>query len=267
MAASLLPRALHIIELLAESPRGLSLQTLADSANMPKSGAHRMLGEMIELGYVEQGADSGQYRLTYRLADTGIRLLANCGMVDGAQPLLDQLARECHELVRLAVIDRARPVFMLKAQGATGALRYDPESGDEAPLYCTATGFAWLAQFSDDDAIRLIAAQGPIEPELHGPDCPGSFSEVLEQVRLARQRGYGKAVNMSSPGMSAITAVVRAPSSGTAVAVLSIGGPSARLTEERMEQYLPLLLAYAEKLSSLPDLIAYIEPLALHSAS
>ncbi|MBR9885890.1 MAG: IclR family transcriptional regulator [Oceanospirillales bacterium] len=258
----MLPRALHIIELLAETPRGLGLQALADSANMPKSGAHRMLGEMIELGYVEQGADNGQYRLTYRLADIGIQLLANCGLVEAPQPLLDRLAKSCQELVRLAVIDNGRPVFMLKAQGATGALRYDPESGDEAPLYCTATGFAWLAQFDDDEAIRLIAAQGPMEPELHGPDCPRNFSEVLEQIKLTRKRGYGKAINMSSPGMSAITAVVRTPMDGTAVAILSIGGPSARLTEEKMTQYLPLLLSCADKLSALPGLTDYLEPLA-----
>ena len=106
MAGSLIERALGLLELLASDARGLPLQQLADRLDIPKSAAHRMLAELIRLGYVRQDDDTSRYRLSTRLAALGFRFLASSGVVDLVQPVLDGLARETGELVRLG--DRRR---------------------------------------------------------------------------------------------------------------------------------------------------------------
>ena len=58
MAGSLIERALGLLELLASDARGLPLQQLADRLDIPKSAAHRMLAELIRLGYVRQDHDT-----------------------------------------------------------------------------------------------------------------------------------------------------------------------------------------------------------------
>ncbi len=262
MAASLLTRALGALELLALNSRGLGLQVIADSVDMPKSGAHRLLGELMQLGFVIQDADNGQYKPTGKLSALGMQHLAGSGIIDAVQPLLDPLAQVSGELVRLAVVDRSRLIFIAKAQGAQSGLRYDPDSGGEAPLFCTASAFAWLAGFSDDEAIRLIASRGPMDPENRGPAAPSSFAAVLQQLGLARERGYGQAIDMSTPGMSAIAACVREPDTGQTVAVLSISGPGARLTEPKMAEFAPRLLQAADELSQLAVLTRYLHILA-----
>ncbi len=68
MAGSLIERALGLLELLASDARGLPLQQLADRLDIPKSAAHRMLAELIRLGYVRQDDDTSRYRLSTRLA-------------------------------------------------------------------------------------------------------------------------------------------------------------------------------------------------------
>lgn len=266
MAANLLTRALGALELLALNGRGLGLQVIADTVDMPKSGAHRLLGELIKLGYVTQDPDSGQYRLTGKLPSLGMRHLAGTGIIDASQPLLDRLARYSSELVRLAVVDGDRLIFIAKSQGARTGLRYDPESGGEAPLFCTATAFTWLSGFSDDEAIRLIAAQGAMDPENRGPRAPCNFAQVLQQLSETRERGYGRAIDMSSPGMSAIAAAVTAESGSQVLGILSIGGPTARLTEDKMNEFAPELLETAAELSSLPALERYLSPLGRHSS-
>jgi DNA-binding IclR family transcriptional regulator len=258
MAASLLTRALGALELLALNSRGLGLQVIADSVDMPKSGAHRLLGELMQQGFVIQDADNGQYKLTGKLSSLGMQHLAGSGIINAVQPLLDPLAQTSGELVRLAVVDRSRLIFIAKAQGAQSGLRYDPDSGGEAPLFCTATAFAWLAGFSDDEAIRLVASRGPINLENRGPASPSSFAEILHQLSQTRTRGFGQAIDMSAPGMSAIAASVREPGTGQTVAVLSIGGPSARLTEQKMTEFAPLLLQAADELSQLAVLTRYL---------
>ncbi len=261
MAANLLGRALGALELLSLNGRGLGLQVIADSIDMPKSGAHRLLAELIKLEYVTQDPDSGQYWLTGKYPTLGMRHLAGTGIIDASQPLLDRLAKYSSELVRLAVVDGDRLIFIAKSQGAQTGLRYDPESGGEAPLFCTATAFTWLSGFSDDEAIRLMAAQGPMDPQNRGPKAPRNFAEVLQQLGETRKRGYGRAIDMSSPGMSAIAAAVTAGDKAQVLGIISIGGPSARLTEGKMTEFAPELLKTAADLSTLPALERYLGPL------
>jgi len=160
MAGSLIERALGLLELLASDARGLPLQQLADRLDIPKSAAHRMLAELIRLGYVRQDDDTSRYRLSTRLAALGFRFLASSGVVDLVQPVLDGLARETGELVRLGVIEGDRQTWIAKSQGATSGLRYDPDMGREAPLFYTASGHAWLASLSDKAALALVERQG-----------------------------------------------------------------------------------------------------------
>ena len=63
------------------------------------------------------------------------------------QPVLDRLAQETGELVRLGVIDGERQTWIAKSQGARSGLRYDPDMGRDAPLFYTASGHAWARDF------------------------------------------------------------------------------------------------------------------------
>ncbi|MNE59892.1 HTH-type transcriptional repressor AllR [compost metagenome] len=82
-----------------------------------------------------------------------------------------------------------------------------------------------------------------------GPNAPRSSIELLERLRLAREHGYAWVQESSAVGTSAIAAVVRHPLNGRVVGVLSVAGPSARLTEPRLHQLAPLLLQFSEELS------------------
>ena len=174
MAGSLIERALGLLELLASDARGLPLQQLADRLDIPKSAAHRMLAELIRLGYVRQDDDTSRYRLSTRLAALGFRFLASSGVVDLVQPVLDGLARETGELVRLGVIEGDRQTWIAKSQGATSGLRYDPDMGREAPLFYTASGHAWLASLSDKAALALVERNEAPLGIVYGSDAVAS---------------------------------------------------------------------------------------------
>jgi DNA-binding IclR family transcriptional regulator len=122
MAGGLLRRALDLVELLAGHARGLPLQTIADTLGIPKSGAHRLLAELVSYAYVTQDAETGRYLLTTRFATLGLKHLANSGVVDVSQSVLNRLADRSGELVRLAVVDYPRLVWVAKAQGARSGL-------------------------------------------------------------------------------------------------------------------------------------------------
>src|SRR5947207_15395123 len=86
-------RCLGIIELLADGAREMPLGEIADRLVLPKSGAHRLLATLVDLGWAEQDSGTGFYRLTMRLAVLGQRFYVASGVPDICQPLLDRFAR------------------------------------------------------------------------------------------------------------------------------------------------------------------------------
>ena len=249
MAGSQIERVFNVLESLTRDPRGLPMQMLAEQLDIPKSATHRLLAELIRLGYVRQNPENQRYHLSTKLVAMGFRYLAGSG-ADIVQPVLDRLAQETGELVRLGIIEGERQIWIAKSQGARSGLRYDPDMGRDAPLFYTASGHAWLACMSDAEALSLVEHQGGDRPKDMGPNAPRSNIELLERLRLAREQGYAWVEESSAVGTSAIAAVVRHPTDERVIGVLSIAGPSARMPGARLHELAPLLLKFTEELSA-----------------
>lgn len=246
--SGVLGRSLALLERLAADVNGTPLATLADGLGMPRSAAHRLLSELTEHGYVRQIRDRGDYVLTTKLVSLGLNYLKRSGVVDLCQPLLDGLAESCGELVRLGVVDVDHVTWVALSQGARKGLRYDPDTGTDVKLSCSAAGHAWLATLEDDDAIALLTRQGLARPEEFGPNAPTSIAAVMRAVKTARKQGYAVASDSYAPGLSAVCCVIR-PAGHGAVGLLAISGPSVRLTAERLHALAPLLTATAAEIA------------------
>src|SRR5262245_41470445 len=127
-----LDRGLDVLELLVHHGDGLPLGAIAERLDLPKSGAHRLLAALAQRGYVRQDPRSQDYALTLRVAALGFELLAASRIPDVCQPVLDRLAAESGELVRLTVAESEGLTWVARAQGAQYGLRYDPEMGTRA---------------------------------------------------------------------------------------------------------------------------------------
>jgi IclR family acetate operon transcriptional repressor len=258
VSANLVDRLLAIVDALADAPSGMPLHAIAAAVDIPKSAAHRLLADLVRNGYARQDGGTGRYLLTTRLVSLGFRHLAATGVVDLAQPVLDALAASTGELVRLGIVDGDRQTWVAKAQGARSGLRYDPDMGSEAPLASTASGQAWLACLTDEEAVALVMKQGFGHDEARGPNAPRTVKALLERLAQARRRGFSMVIESSAPGTSALAAAIRHPASGRVVGVVSIAGPSVRLTEARMRSLAPQLLAAAAELADACDGSAYL---------
>lgn len=244
-----LERTLGVLELLSQHGEGMELATIADRLQIPRSGVHRLLADLVRLGYVRQAKGHGEYLLTTKLVSMGLSYLSNSGIVDIAQPLLNQLAEVSGELVRLSVVDGERLTWVARAQGARQGLRYDPDMGSDARLSCSSSGWALMSTLSDDAALALVAKQGIGAPEQFGPNAPTSLQAVLEAVHQTRERGYSLTADTYSLGLSAISAPVHFAGQ-PAIGVLTIAGPTVRFTPERMQALAPELLAVAQQLAA-----------------
>ncbi|MEO6408263.1 MAG: IclR family transcriptional regulator [Burkholderiaceae bacterium] len=241
-----LDRGLLLLEHLCGQPEGMALTALADELDIPHSACHRLLVELQKRGYVRQLRDQGAYMLTAKLASLGLIFLSSSGIVDIADPLLERLAKESGELVRLSIVDGDRLTWVAKAQGSRKGLRYDPDMGSDAHLSCTASGHAWLLTLSDERALELVSRQGFGSPQEFGPKAPITVKVLLGLLHAARVRGYAMIDEAFAPGMTAMAAPVMR--NREAVGVISIAGPRLRLTFDRMQALGPALLAATAEL-------------------
>lgn len=245
-------RCLSIIELLADGAQSLPLGEITERLSLPKSGAHRLLATLVDVGWVEQDPDTGFYRLTMRLAILGQQFYVATGIPDICQPLLNRLAKECREFARLAVVDGCSLVWVAHAQGASGGLMYQPSlTTNTVPLYATASGKAWLATLPTDQAVENVMKNGGFDRAgNYGPNAVRSIESFLKELRATARRKYGLAVNEAEFGVTAVAAAIRSENEPT-VGTVSIAGPSARMTEKRIQEIAPLVLRCATELSDL----------------
>ena len=247
--SGVLDRTLAILELLARHGDGLELASIADRLNIPRSGAHRLLADLVRCGYVRQMREHGDYVLTTKLVSLGLTFLSQSGIVDIAQPLLDRLAQESGELVRLSVVDGERLTWVARAQGARQGLRYDPDMGSDARLSCSSSGWAWMAGLSDEEAMTLVSRQGLGLPADFGPQAPDSMQAVMQAVQATRERGYAVTLETYAAGLNAMSAPVRL-AGRPPMGVVTIAGPTVRFTAERMAALAGELLSVADQLAA-----------------
>lgn len=244
-------RCLDIIELLADGA-DMPLGEIAERLGLPKSGAHRLLATLVELGWAEQDPETSFYRLTMRLAILGQRFYVATGIPDICQPVLDRLASQSHEFARLAVVDGQSLTWVAHAQGATGGLLYQPSLGTSTvPLYATATGKAWLATLPTELAVQNVLRSGFGDADKYGPAVVRSLDALMREIEVTAHRGYGLAVNEAEPGVTAVASAIRPAGGGAALGAVSVAGPSVRMTDSRISELAPLVMQTASELASL----------------
>jgi len=254
LVKGVLYRCLHVLELLSADARWWRLSDVASALELQKGPTHRLLAEMTALGWVEQDTATERYRLSLKLSLHGQRYLRGTGLIGIVQPVLDQLASRCRELVRLTVVQGDSLNWLASSQGAPPGLMYQPTLQGRPRLHSTANGKIWLSTLPEADAIRLAEAGGlgrnVPATRAEGPRVVRDADSLRHELNLTRQRGYALAVEEAEPGVKAIAVLVRAIDGGRVLGTLSIAGPLIRLPESADPGHCQLLRQAATTLGT-----------------
>ena len=243
-----LERCLEVLELLAADARWMRLSAIATRLELPKGPTHRLLAQLCEQRWVEQDAATDQYRLTLKLSLLGAQYLHGTGLPGLVRPILDEVAAECRELVRLTVVEGRGLAWLASAQGAAPGLMYQPAMTGTIVLHATANGKAWLATMSDDEAVRCALQGGLGKRGREGPRAVRTVEGLIKELHVTRKRGYGLALEEAEPGVTAIAVPIRGNADGPVVGTMSIAGPLLRVVPTRYDEFHRLLRAAAGKL-------------------
>lgn len=249
---SQLSHSLGALAFLAEAGRGARLTDIAERLAAPKSSVQRLLHQLAEEGWVEQDADTGYYRLSFRMAVLGQRHLQSIGIADATQAVLTELARNTRELARLTIVDGDRLVWIGSAQGAQPGLMYQPAMGGRIVSFATANGKAWLATLSTADIERIAVRDGlgaQVVPCDVGPNAHRSMAALRRDLASVRQRGFAVSDQEAEVGVAALAVAVTDPTQERSLGTISIAGPIVRLPLQRQPELVRGLKAAAVELS------------------
>ena len=248
----LLERCFQLIEFLAEEPRAYRLGVISERLGLQKGAAHRLLAALCDMGWVEQEPDTGFYRLTLRLAIMGQRVLLATRIPDLTRPVLQKLAEETQELVRMAIVEGERLSWVVFVQGRRTGLVYQPEMIGRVPLTVTSHGKAWLSTLPPEEAMRIVREEGFPPPGRYGPRAIQSIDAFAAAVEETRARGWGMSYEEGERGIAAVAAPIRPFGPNTpAVATCSVAGPLMRFGAEDIVRHASLVMQAANEIAAI----------------
>jgi len=119
-------------------------------------------------------------------------------------------------------------------------------------LHATANGKVWLASMPNDRAIEcaLGAGLGKAASRACWPKAINSIEQLIPELELTRQRGYGLVVEEAEPGVAALAVPVQSLTNGTVVGTMSMAGPVMHVQPERYDDFVALMKEATLKLGA-----------------
>lgn len=224
-----LRRMATVLDAVAFSTSGLTLQDIAGAAQIPISSAHRIANTLLDVGYLEVASSKKVYLIGPRL-----RRLLNLSFGDApidkiASPLLTELADKLQEVAficRLVGRMIKLEAFAFPQQAPSSLIH----PGYEFPFHATASGKAMLAFQNEDFISEVLSGDIPRYQAKTSVDR-GEIRHQLEAVRL---RGYAVNNMEFDPGVFALAAPVMFEH-GNVFLTIGIVGMSARM-HDRFEE-------------------------------
>ena len=229
-------RASSILDILGQSPQGISIRELSSKIKLPKGTIHRLLSSLSYFGYVRQDPKTRNYLLGFKLVELGNLLLNQLDLRKEAEPFLKDLAERTKETVHMVLLDRNEVVYIDKVETDqhTSGLRMASRVGLRNPAHSSAVGKVLLAHFSEEELNNFTKEKGLLKRTENTITDPGRLREHLSIVRA---QGYAIDDEENEKGIRCVAAPIY-NEVGKPVAAMSISGPAFRITKKVIQESL-----------------------------
>ncbi|MGH3656277.1 MAG: IclR family transcriptional regulator, partial [Micromonosporaceae bacterium] len=173
--AQTLDRGLQLLNLVADTPAGLTMTEAADRLGLGRAVVYRLATTLIQHGLLRRD-DSGRIRLGMAVLEYAQR--AQPLISDAALPALRQLAESAGATAHLTIVDDGEAVALLVVEPSWTQFHVAYRTGSRHPLDRGAAGRAILA--SRDGDTGYLTSEGELQPGATGVAAPVSGVGGLE---------------------------------------------------------------------------------------
>ena len=169
-------RTLAILELIANSENGITLQEIAQAMDMAKSSAFVVVHSLLEL----------KYCLDIRTFSLGMKYVSDLTLIKQCGSYLPALAEKYNKTAFVGVLNGTQVVYLYKYVGRNARLA-TCAIGSSKPVYATSLGKVILAYLPREEQLSII---DKIKFVPFTPYTIVSKDDLLKELDSIRQKGY-----------------------------------------------------------------------------
>jgi DNA-binding IclR family transcriptional regulator len=160
--ASVVSRAVAVLDAFDERHRRLTLTELARRADLPLPTTHRLVGELTAHGALAR-APSGEYVIGRRIWSLGLLAPMQTGLREIASPFLQDLYAATLATINLAVREGTEVLYLDRLSGKR-SVPVVSKVGSRLPMYSTGVGKVLLAHAPEDVQAQVLSSLRRITP-------------------------------------------------------------------------------------------------------
>jgi DNA-binding IclR family transcriptional regulator len=237
-------RILTILELVAQSKRGLRLAEVAEKAKMPRSSAHCLLLTLERRGYLHRNENSGRYMFGLKLFSLAGSAISGLEIRELGAPHLASLMQQTGLTVHMAILEQHEAVLVSKVD-PPGMIRLATWSGKRMDFHCTGLGKAIASFLPEERLDDLISVRGLPR---HNENTIVSSRKLKQQLREVRTMGYALDDEEEEIGLRCIGVPIF-DNKGRVVAAISVSGTVTQIHSDNVDKLAERAKAAAANIS------------------
>lgn len=238
-----LDRALDVLECIAAGA-GLTLSEIAEDLGQSPATIYRILTTLAARGALEINPASQEWFIGPASFRTGSAFLQRTSVVERARPVMRTLMVETGETANLGIENSGQVLFLSQVETHENIRAFFPP-GAQSPMHASGIGKALLAH-ADESRIEAYLESGDLESFTR--NTISSKKELRIELARIKSQGYAFDNEEKNKGMRCVAAPIL-NNYGEVVAGMSVSGPTARLTLNRIETVCGMVMKQAEILS------------------
>lgn len=236
-----LTRGLTLLEQLSAERHGMPLTDLAHRVGLAPSTTHRLLRSLEKMRFVCQDEERGRWYVGIGAFSVGAAFLRDRDFVTVARRFMRRLMEESGESANLALLDAGEVVFVSQVE-CRQMMRALAPPGGRIGAHCSGVGKALLAALPEPEVAQILHRRGLTRLTANTIDTP---ARLRRELALTRERGYALDDEEQAVGLRCVTAPIY-DEYGEPLAAISLSGPKARVTDERI----PALAALVKRVAA-----------------
>jgi IclR family acetate operon transcriptional repressor len=222
-------RAISILNALAAEENGLTLTELSQTVSLAPSTTHRLLTTLQQERFVRFDDQRSVWLVGLQAFAVGNAFVRSRELIGMVRPFMRRLMEESGETTNLAVEDREEAVYLAQVE-CREMMRAFAKPGARVPMTSSAVGKAILAGRPDDQVARLLNRVGLQRVTGRSIATPAALKTALATTRAM---GFAVDDEEHAVGLRCVASALY-DEHGDPIAAVSVSGPAARVTDERI---------------------------------
>ncbi len=248
-ATNSLDRALALLEIIEQTPGGMTSGEIRRRLDIPKSSYGYLITRLVDKGYVMRDQETHRYKIGLTPLALAYGTLREMGFRSATEPTLYRLVSETGLAASIGVLERHRVLLVDRVEspefakdavdfanraskpvfGRNLRQRRERDIGRELPAHSNALGKVLLAHLTLREVLEIIAQEGL--PRITSKTIV-SKAKLLTELELVRKQGFAESDEEQYLGVRGVGAAIYDASGAVCAAVSVTGNPAKEVWKE-----------------------------------